>query len=138
MILAQINEQHEEQRNYPRLKLDVPIIILCVGGQLVESHVYDISPDGLQMRCSRKAALAINPGAKQITMQDKVMVNAVFSLPSNTGHKQIKVISQIYYFTLIQDGSDKDVAFGLKFKKFDGTCGRYVEQFILHALEPAK
>ena len=138
MTLAQITEQYEEQRKYPRLRLDVPVIILCVGQQLIEGHVYDISPDGIQIRCSREAALAINPGAKQITVQDKIMVNVIFSLPSNTGNDQIKVISTVYYFTLTQDGSNEDVAFGLKFKKFDGTSGRYVEQFIMHALEPAE
>ncbi len=136
MILEQINEQYEEQRKYPRLKLDVPVIILCVGQQLIEGHIYDISPDGLQIRCSREAALAINPGAKKITAQDKIMVNVIFSLPSNTGNEQIKVISNVYYFMLTLDGSNEDVAFGLKFKKFDGTCGRYVERFIEHALEP--
>lgn len=136
MILKQINEQYEEQRNYPRLVLDVPVIILCVGGQLVEGHVFDISPDGLQIRCSRKAALVINPAARPITVQDKIMVNVIFSLPTKTGHKQIKVISQVYYFTLTQDGCDKDAAFGLKFKIFDGTSGRVVEQFIMNALEP--
>ncbi len=138
MTLAQITEQYEEQRKYPRLRLDVPVIILCVGQQLIEGHIYDISPDGLQIRCSREAALAINPGAKQITVQDKIMVNVIFSLPSNTGNDQIKVISNVYYFTLTHDGSNEDVAFGLKFKKFDETGGKYVENFIMHALEPAE
>jgi PilZ domain-containing protein len=138
MILAKTYKQYEEQRKYPRLRLDVPVIILCVGQQLIEGRIYDISPDGLQIRCNREAALAINPGAKQISVQDKIMVNVIFSLPSNTGNKQIKVISNVYYFTLTQDGSDKDVAFGLQFKKFDGTGDRYVENFIMHALEPAE
>lgn len=137
MNLAKIQEYYEEQRNYPRLRLDVPVIILCADRQLVEGRVFDISPDGLQIRCNREAALTINPGAKQINPMDKVMVSTIFSLPSNAGNKQIKVISNIYYFTLINDGSEEDVAFGLKFKKFDGTCGRYVDQYIMRELEPA-
>jgi len=128
-------EHYEDKRQFPRLKLDVPALILCVGGEMVEAQVYDISPDGLQIRCSRKAALVINPGAKSVTVKDKVMVNVIFNLPSN--NKQIKVVSNVYYFTLTQDGSDNDVAFGLKFKKFDGKGAKYVEQFFVHELEPS-
>ena len=139
MLLAQINQQYEEQRKYPRLKLGAPAVIICADKQLVECHVYDVSPDGLQIRCTRNAAMAINPSCKQISPMDKLLVNVIFSLPTRDGNKQIKVICSVYYFTLIQDADNKeDVAFGLKFKKFDGTCGRYVEQFIMQALEPGK
>ncbi len=136
MILEQVNEQYEEHRNYPRLKLDMPALILCVDQHLVKGHVHDISPDGLQIRSSRKDALAINPEGKQISPKDRIMVNVVFDLPSKTGDKQIKVICNIYYFTLTHDDGDKDIAFGLKFIKFDGTCGRYVDQFFIRKMEP--
>ncbi len=134
MAPSQIDEHYEEKRQHPRLELDVPAVVLCNSAQLVETKIYDISPDGLQIRCSREAALAINPGAKQINPTDNLMVNVIFNMPSNK--EQIKVICNVYYFTLTHDGSDKDVAFGLKFRKFDGKSGKYVEQFFMNELEP--
>lgn len=136
MVFSAINAQYEEQRLYPRLRLDAPAVILCANQQLMEADVFDISPDGLQIRCSRDAVQSINPTGKSINPQDNVLVYVLFSLPANDGNVQIKVVCKAYYFMLTQDSDKNDVALGLKFKKFEGTCGRYVEQFIQRAMEP--
>ena len=131
-------DYYESPRKYPRVELDVPGVVLCKDQLLINMKVYDISPDGLQVRCTRKEAQLLNPDGKKISPLDNIMVSAMFSLPIDHHYKKIQVICNVYYFTLLQDTeSDEDVVFGLKFKKFNADCGKYVERYIEQQLEPA-
>ena len=55
---------YESRRAYPRVKLRLPVQIGLPGGQVVCARIYNISPDGMQVRCSPEAALTLNPGGK--------------------------------------------------------------------------
>ncbi len=50
--------------------------------------------------------------------------------------RQIKATCRIYYFVLLPEEKDKDVAFSVQFKKFKENSSRYVGEFIDDALVP--
>ena len=135
------NEQpydfYEESRKYPRVKTKLPVKLILAGGGCVSVSIYDISPDGLQVRCNRDVAAAINPGGKKISSKDNLIVKAVFSLPIDGEQKKVTVSCKVYYFVVVPGDAKEDVAFGLQFKKFDGQSVKYIGRHIRNELEPA-
>ncbi len=57
-------EHHEFEcrRAFPRVKLQMPVQIGLPGGEVVCARIYNITPDGLQVRCDRATARSIHPG----------------------------------------------------------------------------
>jgi hypothetical protein len=135
-ITDQAYEHYEESREYPRIKNGFPVTLSLDNKQSVTATVYDISPDGLQIRCSRNTATILNPTAKRITPRDNLMVKAQFSLPIEDELKTIRVDCKIYYFVILPGQGDEDVAFGLKFKNVEGRSVKHVGQHIMSELEP--
>lgn len=43
-------ESFENRRHYPRLNLDLPVAITNSGGEILNADIYNISPDGIQIR----------------------------------------------------------------------------------------
>lgn len=128
-------EFYEESRKYPRIRLQVPIQIYIDGCEY-NAHTFDISSDGLQVRCSREMAAGINPQGKNIKQDDNIIVDVVFSLPIKNEEKEIKVSCKVYYFVLVSGEKGEDVAFGLRFKKFQGDTVKYIGRHILAEMEP--
>lgn len=128
---------YEELRKYPRIKIKLPIKLFIDGDKYVNANIYDISPDGLQIRCNREVAVTLNPSGKKIKAEDELLVRTEFELPLNDGQKRISVECKLYYFVMIPDEADEDIAFGLKFKTFSGKSIKYIGRHILNELEPA-
>ena len=134
---SQPYEYYEESRKYPRIKLKLPVRIYLDDDRCVVASIYDISPDGLQIRCNRERAAVLNPGGKKIDQKHNITVNVNFSLPINNELKEVKVSCKVYYFVIIPGNTDEDVAFGLQFKKFEGQSIKYIGRHIFSELEPA-
>ena len=103
---------------------------------LFEQQLIDISPDGLQVRCTRAIAEALNPRGQRIKYEDNFIINTKFTVPIDDEQHVVAVSCQIYYFVLLPDVEGEDVAFGLKFKKFEGESIRYIGDLIENELEP--
>ncbi len=127
---------YEESRSYPRIKTRLPITLSLESNETVTASIYDISPDGLQIRCNRHVAAKLNPGGKRINAKDNVTIKAEFLLSVDDEQRKIIVFCKVYYFVIIPGGLEEDVAFGLKFKKFEGKSIKYIGQHILNELEP--
>jgi PilZ domain-containing protein len=135
-----INDQpydfYEESRKYPRVKVKLPVQLTLDNDRCVSASIYDISPDGLQIRCNRETAAVLNPGGKKIDQEHNLTVKAVFSLPIDYEQKKITVSCEVYYFVIVPGDTEEDVAFGLQFKKFEGQSIKYIGRHILSELEP--
>lgn len=128
---------YEESRSYPRIKTRLPITLSLESNETITTSIYDISPDGLQIRCNRNIAAKLNPGGKRINVKDNVTIKAEFLLSVDGEQKKVVVSCKVYYFVIIPGGLEEDVAFGLKFKNFEGKSVMYIGQHILNELEPA-
>jgi len=127
---------YEETRNYPRIHINLPITIYLDSERFITASIYDISPDGLQVRCSRGVAAALNPRGKRIKYEDNFIVNTKFTVPIEDEQHVVTVSCQIYYFVMLPDVEGEDIALGLKFKKFEGQSIRYIGGLIENELEP--
>ena len=130
-------EYYEESRKYPRVKIELPVKLMLEDKSVAFANIYDISPDGIQIRCSGDVAVRLNPDGKKIDQYKNVIVKATFSLPINNELKEVCVYCKVYYFVLLKEKSDKNIAFGLQFKKFEGQSVKYIGRHILSELEPA-
>jgi hypothetical protein len=127
---------YEETRKYPRLQINLPITICLDNKRFITAGIYDISPDGLQVRCTRAIAEALNPRGKRIKYEDNIIVNTKFTVPIDDEQHVVRVSCQIYYSVMLPDVAGEDIAFGLKFKKFEGQSIRYIGDLIENELEP--
>lgn len=110
-------EFYEETRKYPRIKIKIPVQVCLNNGQSITANIFDVSPDGIQIRCRRDRAIALNPAGKRIDKKDNISVKAVFSLPIENEQKQIAVDCLIYYFVIVPGELEEDIAFGYNLKK---------------------
>jgi len=56
----------QARRGYPRVKLSMPVQIGLPGGRVVCARVYNLSPDGLQVRCDPETAHQVHPQARPV------------------------------------------------------------------------
>ncbi len=127
----------EDRRKYPRLRLDIPVKVKYQSDKFVEARLYDISPDGLQIRCDQPTAGLIHPSGKPIPEHAQPSVLIGFTLPANNENSEIIVKFSIWYFALLTDGAINEVAFGLCFRQFKGDCRQRISQYFLSEMEPA-
>ncbi len=106
---------------------------MLTGGDVVNVVIHDLSRDGLQIRCSKKAALAIHPEGKSIkdgTAPREVQV--VFYVPVDSGDGRVKAKGELVYFSLIAPDL---VAMGLKFKAISSGGVEHLRNFVKAALK---
>jgi PilZ domain len=127
---------YEHKRKYPRIHVNLPITLYLDNKQSITASIYDISPDGLQIRCSRSIAAELNPSGKKMSPDNNLIVNTKFTVPIEDKQHVVTVSCQIYYFVMLPDVVGEDIAFGLKFRKFEGQSIRYIGSLIENELEP--
>jgi len=129
---------YEDNRKYPRLKIDLPVKVRYGKGKYIRARIHDISPDGLQIRCDQKSAQLLHSSGKLIEEDKRPSVVVVFKVPYKKAYNKIIVRCQICYFALLGDENVEriTVAFGLKFNKFKGDCGKYAGWFIYNEMKP--
>lgn len=128
-------EVFEETRKYPRIKKRLPVKITTDQGQTILCNLYDISSDGIQVRCERETACKIHPGGLTIDRKKDNTVVITFSLPVENEDIKITVTCKIYYVAIVPDNVDEQFAIGLTFKKFEGQTVKYIGRYILDELE---
>ena len=105
---------HKDRRTLPRVTLSCPGKVILAGGDVVNVMIYDLSRDGLQIRCGEKAAHAINPDGKAIKDGGVLPeIQVLFYVPVDSGKGRVKAKGKLMYFSLI---APDIVALGLKFK----------------------
>ncbi len=133
--IINLYDMYEEKRDYPRVSVNSIAVVHKKDKYDVNLILYDISPDGVQLRCNRKTAYLIHPTGKFITEKTAPEIILKFALPIDGKKKDVIVQSKIFYFTLI----DTDVvAFGARFKKFEKFTQRHVDEFIRQSIIPVE
>lgn len=57
-----MKDTFEKRRKFPRLKMSVPVTITGTRGEIFRAALYDISPDGVQVRLAISDGMKIFPG----------------------------------------------------------------------------
>lgn len=124
---------HKDRRALPRVTLGCPGKVILPGGDVVNVMIYDLSRDGLQLRCGKKAAHAINPGGKAIKDGDSPLeIQVLFYVPLDSGKGRVKAKGKLMYFSLI---APDIVALGMKFKSISSGGVEHLRSVVKAALE---
>jgi len=124
---------HKDRRALPRVTLGCPGKVILPGGDVVNVMIHDLSRDGLQIRCGKAAALAINPEGKAVKDGDtKVELQVLFYVPLESGKGRVKAKGKLMYFSLI---APDIMALGLKFKSISSGGVEHLRSVVKAALE---
>jgi len=124
---------HKDRRALPRVTLSCPGKVILPGGDVVNVMIYDLSRDGLQIRCGKKAAHAINPDGKAIKgAGGDVEIQVLFYVPVDSGKGRVKAKGKLMYFSLI---APDIMALGLKFKSISSGGIEHLKKVVKSALE---
>jgi hypothetical protein len=124
---------HKDRRALPRVTLGCPGKVILPGGDVVNVLIHDLSRDGLQIRCGKKAAHAINPDGKAIKDGGgEVEVQVLFYVPVDSGKGRVKAKGKLMYFSLI---APDIMALGLKFKSISSGGIEHLKKVVKTALE---
>ena len=124
---------HKDRRSLPRVTLSCPGKVILPGGDVVNVMIYDLSRDGLQLRCGKKAARAINPDGKAIKDGGSLPeIQVLFYVPLESGKGRVKAKGKLMYFALI---APDIVALGLKFKSISSSGVEHLRSVVKAALE---
>ncbi len=126
-----IENIHEESRLYPRVVLMTSVEVMRIKGAVVKALLVDISPDAVQIRCSRSAAFCLHPSARFIQPENGSEVLLKVKLPQYQGATEIVLRCRMTYFT---QGHDGNVTFGLRFEDLGDNRSKIIEQFIEQSL----
>lgn len=124
---------HKDRRALPRVTLQVPGKVILPGGDVVNVMIHDLSRDGLQIRCGKKAAHAINPDGKAIKEGSEArIIQVLFYVPVDSGKGRVKAKGKLMYFSLI---APDIVALGVKFKSISSGGVEHLRSVVKAALE---
>ena len=124
---------YEEQRKYPRVVLEVPVEVRSQSANAIMTLAYDISPDGLQIRCDRTTAFMLNPSGQFKQEDFDVNFEFLMHLPTTHGSEAFTAIGNILYIAM---GTDKQIVFGIKFGALDDRALQVLDCFLESALVP--
>ncbi len=124
---------HEDRRALPRVTLKCPGKVILSGGDVVNVMIYDLARDGLQIRCGKKAAHAINPDGKAVKDgAPPTEIQVLFYVPLDSGKGRVKAKGTLMYFSLI---APDIMALGLKFKSISSSGVEHLRSVVKAALE---
>jgi hypothetical protein len=123
---------HKDRRALPRVTLSCGGKVILPGGDVVNVMIHDLSRDGLQIRCGKKAAHAINPEGKAIKKGAGHEIQILFYVPVESGKGRVKAKCKLMYFSLI---APDIVALGMKFKSISSGGVEHLRSVVKAALE---
>jgi hypothetical protein len=124
---------HKDRRSLPRVTLSCPGKVILAGGDVVNVMIYDLSRDGLQIRCGKKAARAIKPDGKGVKEGGSpTEIQVLFYVPIDSGKGRVKAKGKLMYFSLI---APDIVALGIKFKSISSGGIEHLKKVVKAALE---
>ena len=128
---------YEDRRKYPRVVTNSPAEIRFQD-KVLSARVHDLSPDGLQIRCTRTALKEIRPSGRAIRKENAPVVDVRFRLSVDRTERNIEASATLYYFVLLPGEKGADVACGLQFRELRGKSREHVDAFIADAMAPPK
>ena len=133
-LVWQLVEKLDESRRYPRIPLDIKVALRTDGGETISANVINISPDGLQIRCTKETARLLHPNGGKIQAENSPFANVALALPVRDGIRTLAVRCQMLYLTTVN--TEPRCVVGLRFVKIDLQTERIVNEFFSHQLAP--
>lgn len=125
---------HKDRRSLPRVTLRCAGKVMLADDRSVKVIVHDVSRDGLQIRCDKTTALAINPTGRPIPEGPGAPeIQVIFDVPLAGAPGRVRVRGALMYFSLI---APDVAAFGMRFKSISRSGVEHLRAVVAAALDP--
>ena len=131
-LVWQFVEKLDESRRHPRIPLDIKVALRTDGGAKFSANVINISPDGLQIRCTVETARLLHPNGGKIEPKNSPFANVALALPVEDGIRTLAARCQMLYLSTVN--TEPRCVVGLCFVKMDLQTERIVNEFFSHQL----
>ena len=131
-LVWQLVEKLDESRRHPRISLDIKVALRTDGGAKFSANVINISPDGLQIRCTVETAHLLHPNGGKIEPKNSPFANVALALPVEDGIRTLAARCQMLYLSTVN--TEPRSVVGLRFVKMDLQTERIVNEFFSHQL----
>jgi len=127
-----VHKSFESRRKFPRLIMNIPAIVTGAGGKRFKATLYDLSPDGAQIRYLIKDGINLFPD-KNTSVKDIKALQCIlqFKLSYEDRILQIKINARPVYLRSI---SEDTLAAGILFEE-DQAENQVIKDFLLSQLE---
>jgi len=126
-------EIYDRRRKYPRVIVEIPATVKISDEVEMEVQIYDLSSDGIQIRCERGVASIICPGGKIKKKYMKRDFKLIFNLNYRNGEKTVCINVIPIYLLFI---SKNMVAFGMQFHQHDKDMLKIISDYIDFEVAP--
>lgn len=125
-------QKAEEQRAYPRFKLNVTATFRNAAGNRCTGRVVNISPDGLQVKCNPATGQMLHPKGGRICPSNAPVVQVGLQLPVLDETKKLIVGAQLVYATTHE--CDPYCVLGFRFLELRPTAQRIIDNYFMERM----
>jgi PilZ domain len=130
-------KRNDDKRHFPRIAVNLSVRMRRADGPVVSTTAHDITPAGLQIRCDRATALAIQPSGRYVAGEPGQRVLVRFALPLRAGSTVVDVESRLAHLSILPDApAERGIALGLEFERFVGEGRKVLQRFIEEVMQP--
>jgi len=126
-VTWQLMRRIDEQRQHPRIDIEIPVAFRNAQGQHCAARLCNISADGLQVRCNVATAQIIHPLGGRIGGDNQPILQATLAVPMGAGHETLSLGVRLQYLTVLED--DPRCVLGFSFLDLRPKASRIVEAF---------
>lgn len=129
-----------DRRQFPRVAITIPVKLMRSATPPVTGLTHDLSPGGMQVRLSAKAAARLMPKGKEIQRGGEAHIRAQFLVPLRGKRYTISVHCVAAHVSPLNGASAvAQVAIGFHFKRFkDAETQRRFVLFVEEQLVPVE
>lgn len=117
-----------EQRQYPRIELEIPVAFRNAQGQHCAARLCNLSADGLQVRCNVSTAQIIHPVGGRIGAENRPILQATLAVPVGVGHETLSLGVRLQYLIVVDD--EPRCVLGFSFLNLRPKARRVVDAFL--------
>lgn len=133
MSSSKRHDRFEEGRRFPRVPVVLPVTVSFGQNQTIQAVTYDISPDGIQIRCNKYVAQSIHRKEERIPENERPIVDVSLNLTIKKAEKKFIAKCQAVYMIFLEQAAESEMenaAFGLRFLGFKGRSEKYLNKFL--------
>lgn len=132
-LVWQLVDKLDEQRRCPRIPLAAQADLRTAAGASIAAEVLNISPDGLQLRCTVEAARLLRPGSgRGETAPPAAPLMLTLALPIGADECTFAARCELLYLTTVD--SEPRCVFGLRFSTVEAADERRLHAFFADQL----
>jgi len=126
-VTWQLVNHFGEQRQHPRVQLEIPVAFRNAQGQHCAARLCNISADGLQVRCNVSTAQIIHPTGGRIGGDNQPILQATLAVPMGADCQTLSLGVRLQYLKIVDD--DPRCVLGFSFLNLRPKARRIVEGF---------